>query len=387
MEKYKNKYNGVAKVDVTTTRNKNIIITSIIGIVTNFVLALFKAIIGFVSGSIAIVLDAVNNISDVASSVITIIGAKFAAKKPDKEHPFGHGRLEYLSSMIISIIILYAGFTALIESIKKIIKPIVPNYSYISIIVVVIAIFVKLFLGYYVKKRGKELNSKSLINSGNDALLDVAISFSTLLAAVIFLFTKISTEAYLSIIISLIIIKTGLSMIKESISSILGERVDIEIIKTVKKTILDFPEVVGVYDVIFNNYGPNSYSGSVNIEIPNTLSIDEVDQLSRDITTKVFLEHNVVLHAIGIYSIDEKNPKVIRARKKILKVIDKYDNIIQIHGFKYNEKDKIIQFDIVVSFDEDNIEELYDKFYNEVSSLFKKYELKIIIDNDYSVSI
>ena len=386
MNEILNKKNGL-NCDDAKIRNRKIINTSIVGIVANFFLALFKAIIGVISGSIAIILDAVNNLTDVASSVVTIIGAKFAAKRPDKEHPFGHGRLEYLSSMTISIIILYAGFTALIESIKKIINPIVPNYNYFSIIIVVSAIFVKLFLGNYVKKRGQELNSNSLINSGNDALLDVVISFSTLVAAVIFLFTRISTEAYLGVIISLIIIKSGISMVKESVSSILGERVDIEFVKTVKKTIVDFPEVVGVYDIVFNNYGPNSYSGSVHIEIPNTLSIDDVDQLSRDITTKVYSEHNVLLHAIGIYSVDKKNPKVISARKKVLEVIDKYDNIIQIHGFKYNDKKKIIQFDIVVSFDEENINELYNNFYNEISSLFKNFDVKIFVDNDFSVSI
>ena len=139
-------------------RNKEIIVTSIIGIITNFFLAIFKAIVGILSGSIAIVLDAINNTTDVASSVVTIIGAKLATKKPDKEHPFGHGRIEYLSSLVISVIILYAGLTAFTESIKKIIHPTLPNYTIFAIIVVVVATFEKIILGNYVKVKGKELS-------------------------------------------------------------------------------------------------------------------------------------------------------------------------------------------------------------------------------------
>lgn len=387
MEKYKNKYNGVVKVDDNTTRNKNIIITSIIGIVTNFFLALFKAIVGFLSGSISIVLDSVNNLSDVASSVITIIGTRLAVKKPDKEHPFGHGRMEYLSSLIISIIILYAGFTSIIESIKKLINPGKLEYSFFSIIVVVIAVFVKIFLGLYVKSKGKQYNSSSLINSGNDALLDSVISFSTLLSALIFLLTGISIEAYLGIIISIVIIKTGIDMIRSATSSILGERVDIELIKSVKKTILSYPDVLGVYDIIFNNYGPNSYYGSVHIEIANTHSIDYVDELLRNITSEVYTKHGIVLSAIGIYSIDKTNHDARDARKKIKKILSKYNTVLQMHGFYFNNKKKMIQFDIVISFDEGNKSKLYDDIYNKIKNIYPDYDINISFDNDFSVSI
>ena len=165
-------------------RNKEIVKVSIIGIIANVFLSAFKAVIGFISGSIAIVLDAVNNITDVASSLVTIIGTKLANKKPDREHPFGHGRAEYLTAMVISVIILYAGITSLTESIKKVINPTTPNYSIVSLIIIVVAILVKIVLGEYVKRKGKELNSTSLFNSGQDAKLDSVISLSTLIAAI-----------------------------------------------------------------------------------------------------------------------------------------------------------------------------------------------------------
>ena len=387
MDKVKNKYNGIIKNNENIKRNKEIIRTSIIGIISNFFLALFKAIVGLLSGSIAITLDSVNNVTDVFSSIVTIIGTKLGNKKPDRKHPFGHGRIEYLSSMLISMIILYAGLSSLIESIKKIITPNKLEYTLFSIIIVVVAIFVKIFLGTYVRKKGRELNSTSLINSGNDALLDSVISFSTLFAAFIFLIFNISIEAYLGVIISFIIIKTGIEMIKESISSILGERVNIDLIKSVKKTILAFDEVLGVYDIIFNNYGPNSYYGSVHIEISNTYTLDYVDELLRNITKKVYDKHGIILSAIGIYSVDNTNEKAINSREKISKIIDEYDNILQMHGFYFNDSKKIIQFDIVISFDEDNQSILYDNIYDKILELYPDYTILISIDSDFSVSI
>ena len=382
----KSKSNGILDKN-NNVRNKSIIITSIVGIIMNVFLAVFKAIVGLLSGSIAIVLDAVNNTSDVASSVITIIGTKLSSKKPDKEHPFGHGRGEYLSALVISVIILYAGFSSFIESVKRIIYPTVAKYSIFTIIVVVVAIIVKIFLGYYVRNKGKYLNSSSLVNSGNDALLDSIISFSTLVAAIVFMAFHLSIEAYLGVLISIIILKSGIDMIKDAVSSILGERVDVSLVKKVKKTINAFPQVMGVYDLIFNNYGPNSYTGSVHIEIPNTYTIDEVDELLREITLKVYLEHGLVLSAIGIYSVDKKNPLAIAARRNIRKILKNYPHILQMHGFYFNAEKKLIQFDMVISFDEDNQLKLYNNVYEEIYSLYPDYKIVISIDNDFSVSI
>ena len=187
-------------------RNKKIVRTSIVGIIANVLLAGFKAAVGIISGSIAIVLDAVNNLSDALSSVITIIGTKLAGKEPDKKHPLGYGRIEYLSAALISVIVLYAGITSLVESVKKIITPETPSYKLPSLIIVAVAIVVKIVLGTYVKKVGESVNSESLVASGEDAKLDSVISASTLLAAIIFIFSGISLEAWLGAIISFVTI-------------------------------------------------------------------------------------------------------------------------------------------------------------------------------------
>ena len=245
----------------SVSRDKIIVRTSIIGIVVNLLLAAFKAAVGFISGSIAIVLDAVNNTSDAASSLITIIGTKLASKQPDRKHPYGHGRVEYLSAMIISAIVLYAGITSLIESIKKIITPTEPDYKAASIVIVSVAIVVKLLLGTFVKRTGDKVNSDSLVNSGKDALLDSIISASTLIAAVIFLIWGFSLEAWLGAIISLVIIKSGIDMLRETVSQLLGQRAEADLIRKIKNTVTSFPEVSGAYDLVLNNYGKRSAYG------------------------------------------------------------------------------------------------------------------------------
>ena len=252
------------------TREKTIIRTSVIGIIANVMLAAFKAVVGLMSNSIAIVLDAVNNISDAGSSLITIVGTKLAGKKPDKKHPFGYGRIEYLSAMIISVIVLYAGITSFVESVKQIIHPETPDYSAVSLAIVAVAVVVKIVLGRYVKGVGVKVNSDSLVNSGEDATLDSVISASTLVAAGIFLIFHISLEAWLGAIISLVIIKSGIEMLRDTVSQILGERNDVELARSIYATVKSFPDVQGAYDLVLNNYGPDTWNGSVHIEVPDT---------------------------------------------------------------------------------------------------------------------
>lgn len=366
------------------SRKTKIIRTSLIGILTNLLLVVFKTIVGIVSNSIAIILDAVNNLSDALSSVITIVGTKLAGKEADKEHPFGHGRIEYLSAMMISIIILYAGFTALIESVKKIINPEVADYSTITIVTIFVAVVVKVLLGLYVKSVGKKVNSDSLVNSGEDALLDAVISFSTIIAALVYLVLGISLEAWLGAVISIIIIKSGFDMSKETLSKIFGERVDATLARNIKKTIASYPEVSGAYDLVMNNYGPDSYNGSVHIAVPDTMTVDELDKLTRRITGEVYQKYGVLLTAVGIYSINTKNDEVENALKTISSIVLKEKYVLQLHGFYFNKDDKSIRFDIVVSFDAKNRQEVHDSVLNAIQKIFPSYSIQIGMDIDFS---
>ena len=231
-------------------REKTVIRTSIIGILANVFLTAFKAFVGLSANSIAIVMDAVNNLSDAASSVITIVGTKLAGKEPDKKHPFGYGRVEYLSAMLISGLVLYAGVTAFVESVKKIIYPDVPDYSAAALVIVAVAVVVKVLLGRYVKRVGERVNSDSLVNSGEDATLDSIISASTLAAAAVYLIFGVSLEAWLGAVIAAVIIKSGVGMLRETLSKLLGEPADVQLVRDIKRTVTDFPEVSGAYDLV-----------------------------------------------------------------------------------------------------------------------------------------
>ena len=366
------------------SREKTIIQTSIIGIIANVFLAGFKAVIGLMTNSIAIVLDAVNNISDAGSSLITIVGTKLAGREPDKKHPFGYGRIEYLSAMIISVIVLYAGITSFVESVKQIIHPETPEYNAVSLIIVAVAVVVKILLGRYVKSVGEKVNSDPLINSGEDATLDSIISASTLLAAGIFLIFHISLEAWLGAIISIVIIKSGIEMLRDTISQILGERNDQELAKGIHQTVTSFPDVQGAYDLVLNNYGPDTWNGSIHIEVPDTYSADQLDQLIREITMKVIQEHHVILTAIGVYSVNTQDAEVIEARERVRSIVLAHEHVRQIHGFYLIREQKTMRFDIVISFDAKDRRAVCNQVVADVQNAFPDYELQVAMDTDFA---
>ena len=366
------------------SREKTIVKTSVIGIIANVFLAGFKAVIGLMTNSIAIVLDAVNNISDAGSSLITIVGTKLAGKEPDKKHPFGYGRIEYLSAMIISVIVLYAGLTSFVESVKQIIHPETPDYNTVSLVIVAVAVVVKILLGRYVKRVGLRVHSDSLVNSGEDATLDSVISASTLAAAGIFLLFGLSLEAWLGAIISLVIIKSGIEMLRDTISQILGESNDKDLAREIRKTVVSFPGVQGAYDLVLNNYGPDTWNGSIHIEVPDTYSADQLDQMLREIQMKVYGEHHVVLTAIGVYSVNTRDEEVIQTKRQVEEIVFAHQYVRQMHGFYLTKEQKKIRFDIVVSFDAKDRRAVYREVLADVQKAFPDYELQVAMDTDFA---
>lgn len=365
-------------------REKVVIKTSVISILSNIVLAGFKAFVGFLANSIAIISDAVNNLSDALSSLITIVGTKLAGKVPDKKHPYGYGRIEYMTSLIVSAIVLYAGITSLVESIKKIIYPEVADYSTITLIILIAGIIVKFILGLYVKKKGKDVNSDSLVASGADAFNDAILSISVLASAIIYMIFKISLEAYVGVLLSIFIIKSGLELIKESVDNMLGARVESSLAKAIKKEVSKEKEVQGAYDLILNDYGPDKYLGSIHIEVADTLTVTDIDKISRRITKRVLEKYGVILHTIGVYSVNTKDKFVIDAKKEITKIVFSHNGILQMHGFYIDQEDKNISFDIIIDFKTKNREELYQKIYDEIQEKYKDYKLNITLDIDVS---
>ena len=362
-------------------RNKLIVRTSIIGILANVLLAGFKMVVGLFAHSIAIILDAVNNLSDVLSSLVTIVGNKLANKAPDRKHPLGHGRVEYISALIVSAIILYAGVTAAIEAVKKIINPETPNYTTVTLFIIAVAVVVKIVLGLFVSKQGKKAKSGALEASGKDALFDAVISASVLASAIIYLTTKVSLEAYVAVIISIFIIKAGIEIMAETISEILGKRAAADLTKQVKEILNSEPEVRGAYDLLINNYGPNKNYASVHLELPDTMTVDEVDVLTRKLEMNVYKETGIILTGVGVYSYNTSDTEVAHIRNEVQEMVMAHDWSLQMHGFYLDTEKHTMRFDVVMSFDIDPKEGI-DIIRKEVGEAYPEYELNIIADVD-----
>ena len=367
------------------SRDKVIIRTSIIGIAANVLLAAFKAAIGLASNSIAVVLDAVNNLSDALSSIITIVGTKLAGKLPDKKHPLGYGRIEYLSAMLVSGIVLYAGITSAVESVKKIIHPEKPDYSVISLVIIAVAVLVKIVLGRYVKAQGEKVNSGSLVASGSDAMFDAILSSSVLASAIIFKVSGISLEAYVGAVISVIIIKSGVEMMMETLDQILGERAEKEITDKIIAIMKEEKDVRGAYDLVLHNYGPDKHLGSVHIELPDHMTVREVDRLTRKLEAKVYKETGVIMTGVGLYSYNTGDSGAAKIQNDVQERVLAHDWALQLHGFYVDTETKEMTFDVVMSFDirpKEGLQILYE----EMRKAYPDYKIVIAPDVDVSVT-
>ena len=302
------------------SRSKGIVKVSIKGIIANIFLVAAKALVGFLAGSISIILDALNNLTDALSSIITIVGTKLALKKPDKKHPYGHGRIEYITSIIIAFIIIAAGVGAGIESINKIINPTEPTYEVYSFIIIIMAIVVKILLGLYFRKKGKDYRSESLKASGTDALMDSILSFTTLVAMIVNVAFGKTIEGYLGVLIAIFILKAGIEIIVETVSLIIGERFDPEQVKKLKELVKSFDEVRGCFDVVLHNYGPEYAIGSLHIEVDDKLTAKEIHKLSSRITGKVFETFGIVV-TIGVYATNDTDDFSNEVRRDIVDII------------------------------------------------------------------
>ena len=361
-------------------RNKSIIKTSIIGIGVNIFLVVFKSIIGVLSNSIAIILDALNNLSDILSSIINIVGTKLSNKLPDKKHPYGYGRIEYFTAVIISIIILMAGLAAAKESIIKIIHPVKSTYAVISFFIIAVAVIVKYIFGTYAKKVGEEVNSSSLKATGQDAYMDAVLSFTTLVTAIINYTWHISLEGYLGFVISIIIINSSLRMLKETIDLILGERADIELSTQLKKRIMQFESVQGVFDLNMHNYGPSKIVASIHIQVRNDMTAEEIHILTREIEYIIFKEFGIAL-TIGIYAANDFG-EFGEMQEALSEIVKEYKSFIQYHGFYVDKSKSNVYFDLILDFKEKDKEKIKDEIISKLKAKYSEYNYNVILDSD-----
>ena len=363
-------------------RSKKIIKTSIVGIIVNAFLVAFKLSIGLIANSISIILDGVHNLSDALSSVITIVGTKLSGKRPDKKHPYGYGRIEYLTSVVIAVIVLIAGITSAKESITNIIHPSESSFSVISLVIIAVAIIAKLAVGIYVKKVGKSINSGSLVASGSDALFDSILSSATLVSALLSYIWHINVEGWLGAIISVFIIKAGIEMLIETLNSIIGERADAELTEKLKAKIGEHEEVLGVYDLTLHNYGPNQIIGTAHIELKDNTTAKEIHLLTRTITAEVFMEFGIIV-TLGIYASNDSSEIAVKIKEDVKKIVAEYPEIIQMHGFYLEDESKCVMFDLIVDFKAD-APDIQKQVCEKISALYPEFKFDVILDTDYS---
>ena len=361
-------------------RARRITRASFVGIAANLLLAAFKAAVGRVSNSVAIVLDAVNNLTDALSSVLTILGVKLARRPPDSKHPFGYGRIEYFSAIAIAALVLAAGAGSLVESVRKIVHPETPEYGAPALVIVAVAVAAKFLLGRYVSAQGRACNSDALVASGADASFDALISLSTLVGAGILLATGLNLDGWIGAAISVFILKAGLEMLLGAVDSVVGNRPDAEISRRIRETAGAVPGVLGVYDLVLHNYGPDSAIGSVHVEIDSGLDAPAIHRLSRAVQVAVLEKFRVFL-TVGIYAVD---PARKGDRDAIEEAARRHPGVKAVHGLFFDDAAGTVAFDVLVDFTVRDRAALREAFVSELAPRFPGRAISIAFDSDYS---
>ena len=368
-----------------TVRAKYITLGSIGGIVFNIILFGIKLLAGLISNSVSVIADAFNNLSDMASSVITFIGYKLSTKPADKEHPFGHGRMEYMSATLVSALIILVGFELLKSSVDKIINPTETTFNTVAIIILVSSVLIKFYMFFFNKKLGKAVNSQALTATAFDCLGDVVSTTAVLISAVISVAFEINIDAYIGLAVSVMIMYAGIKSIKETLDPLLGMPPEEEMVKGIEQTVLEYNDFTGIHDLIVHNYGPGRIFVSLHVEVPENIDIikchEEIDECEKRLTEK-FNAH-ITIHYDPIAT---NNEKVATIKAEILERLKEKHNEYSLHDFRMVEGESTINliFDVVVP-TELKISDSEVK--NEVANICKAINLKynpvITVDRNY----
>ena len=369
---------------VSYNRIIKVVITSVVGIVVNLILGGIKVFVGLASNSIAIISDAVNNFTDSVSSLVTIITMVIVGRGATRKHPFGFGRVEYFTSMIIAALVLFAGGEFLISSVKKIISPEPTSYTWVSIVLLVVAILAKIALGFYTKSRGKKLNSPNLEASGADALSDAIITSVTLIGALISIFTDIVIDGFIGALVSIFVLKAGFEIMLGVVGELLGKRPDEELAEEIMEEIRHYDGIVGAYDLILHNYGPNVYIGNVNVELDESISIRDAYEIIHPLNVELFNKYGVFFY-FGFYSINVSDEDVKTMRETVAKVLMEDPDILQIHAFYVDTTKKNMSFDAVMDFSVKTTLEKSQKLKKKLLEIYPDYDITIVADRDFTL--
>lgn len=364
------------------SREGVVVATSALGILVNLILAAIKVAVGAAVSSIAIISEGVNNASDSATALITIVGTKLAGKHPTEKHPFGYGRIEYLTSLLISVLILITGFELLKSSVELIFHPEEMSISYVTLAIVAVSALVKLVMGNYTIQQGKKIDSGSLIAMGTDCRNDSVISVVTIASALAFLVFHIYLDAYAGIITSLFVLKAGVEVLKDTLADLLGQSADEEMAKQLYKIIRSEPIIENAADMMLHNYGPDAFSGSVNVEIDHEKSVGEVYAALHALQLKIMHEMNIVM-VFGIYAVDRDHEAIKEMRKRIAAFIREKEHVTSYHALYIDPSNQDIYVDFVVDYALQDWDALRQEFTEYMKQFYPNSRLELVIETNY----
>ncbi|WP_230399137.1 cation diffusion facilitator family transporter [Novisyntrophococcus fermenticellae] len=357
-------------------------LTGLVGIAANVLFALAKLLIGFTANSISIMSDAVNNLTDAVSSVITLVGLKLSMRPPDKKHPLGYGRIEYISGMIVSALVLVTGIEFLKTSAERILEPQKTSFAVVSFVVLGITVLGKWFLSQFQIAAGQKASSEALVASGMDARMDVLASLLTMLAAIVSAVTGWYIDGYIGVLLALFILYTGITLIRETVSHIIGERPDKELADGIKAEVIKFEPITGAYDLILHSYGPATRLGSLNLEVPDYVTVEKVYDAMDKAQQDVYMKFGVYL-TFGLYSINTYDKEVTAVRESITQTVLTLPGAVSMHNFHYDKEQNFFRFDVIVDFDTDPM--LFRKHATDkVQQDYPGASVQINIDLDYA---
>ena len=380
----------IKDADINTQKGRELYgrLAGAVGIICNLLLSVMKLIIGSISNSVSITADATNNISDAGSSIVTLVGFRLSGKPADKDHPYGHARIEYISSLIISFLILLIGCSIFKESVTKIFKPEESLFNIATVIVLVASILVKLWLSVFNKFLGKQINSKALEATAIDSRNDVITTTAVLLASVISHFTGFNLDGYMGVIVSVFIFISGINLVKETLDPLLGQPPTKEMFETIEKKILSYDNVLGVHDLMVHSYGPNTYFASAHIEMDAKIDVlichDIMDQIERDFKSE--LNIHLVVH-LDPTILD--SPEINELKEMVNDIICEIDRDLTFHDFRVviGEENKNVLFDVVVppeyKYSDEELEKIITDKITEISN--GKIFTVLVVDHSYGV--
>ena len=355
------------------------------GIFANVVLFAFKLLAGLLSGSISVMADAFNNLSDAGSSVITLIGFRMAEKKPDHHHPFGHGRMEYVSGLIVSCLITAIGFDLLIGSIEKIITPSETNYSVLTVVILVLSVLMKLFQGLVYRAAGKAINSTSLIASSADSINDVISTTVVIIGAIVGLTTNIQLDGWLGTAVALFVIYSGIKLIIETSDPLLGAAPDEELVSKLSEKILSYDGVIGIHDLVVHNYGFGRCFASVHAEVPASTNVmishDTIDNIEFDVLEQMNI--HLVIH---LDPVETDNPKIDELKAVVKTMLEAKDPDITMHDFRvvFGDTHTNLIFDVELPFEyEVDDDEFCSELTKDIRKVDPSYNTVITVDRNY----